>query len=178
MTPTTYSWLTTINAILVKNGDSTVTTANFSWITLLNALANVGNWITDFRMEHRSFIPTIPTTTPAQTVVDSYSMNDAYAGLATVVSYKVKNIVVEIDPLWPCDQATTFLVTITGIGGAPNKVYTVNVAAGATSGRADPDETLALASYQAVTVQGTADVAPVSPPQNVRVRMVTEYVAP
>jgi hypothetical protein len=170
--------LTVVNAILAKNGDAVVTTATFSWITLLNALANVGTWISDFRMEHSSFIPTIPTTGSPTTVIDTYSLNDAYAGLATVVSYKVKNIVVEIDPLYACDQATTYTVTITGIAPAVDKTYTINIAAGATTGRIDPDETLALASYKVVTVRGTADVAPVSPPQNVRVRMVTEYVAP
>jgi len=174
MTPATFAWLTPINAILARNGDAVVTAATFNWLTLLNALANVGNWVSIFRSDHTSFAPVIPTTTSAQHRIEAFSINDLYAGLDATVSYKVKNIVVNIPTLEVCDQALTFTITFVGIAVA-DKVYTVNVLANGITGRADPDEELLLSEYQDVTIDATADVAPVSAPTNVSVHITTEY---
>jgi hypothetical protein len=176
MTPTTFSWLQTVNAILVRNGDAVMTAASFNWLTLLNALANVGNWVSIFRSDHTSYCPSIPEVTPALRRIESFSINDLYAGLNTDVHYKLKNIVVNIPALDVCNQQLTFTITAVGIA-ASNKVYTVSVLANATTGRLDPDELLHLSQYQVFTIDATANVSPSTPPANVTVHVTTEFEA-
>ena len=65
-------------------------------------------------------------------------------------------------------MATTYRVTLTGIG-VGDKVYTVALAGGVTTGSTAIDEVLALSEYQVVTVEGQTDTIPGSPPVGVMV---------
>jgi len=131
--------------------------------------------VTQFRLVHGCKAETIPTTSPDLFRLGRFSLYYCYRGLDSAPRFKVLSVEVKVLRA-PCDADMTFLVTVAGIGGAPDKVYTVPVLAGATSGLVAPDEVLALADYQDVTVDGTTDTPPGVAPEGIEVWFSTEYV--
>lgn len=131
--------------------------------------------VLQFRVVHGVSGDTVPLTAPNSFLLGAFSLYQTYKLLAASPRFRVCGI--EIKALRvPCDVPMTFTVTIAGIGGAPNKVYTVGVPAGVQTALLEPMEALDLADYQDVRVEASTDTPPGVAPEGIEVWITTEYV--
>ena len=134
--------------------------------------------VNQFRLVHGAKADTVPVTVPDLFRFGRFSLYYCYKGLDAAPRFKVLAVEVKVTRV-ACDVDMTFPVVIAGIGGAPDKTYSVPVLAGAYSGTlipVPPDDVLALASYQDVTIDGQTDTPPGVAPEGVEVWLTTEYV--
>jgi len=132
--------------------------------------------VLQFRVVHGVSGDTVPETAPGLYLLGAFSLNQTYKALAASPRYRVTGIEVKV-LRQTCDVDMTFLVTIAGIGGAPDKVYTLPLGAGLADALLEPMEALNLASYQDVRVEASTDTPPGIAPEGIEVWFTTEYVA-
>lgn len=131
--------------------------------------------VLQFRVVHGVSGDTVPETAPGLYLLGAFSLNQTYKALAASPRYRVTGIEVKV-LRQACDVAITFLVTIAGLGGAPDKIYTLALGAGLADALLEPMEALDLASYRDVRIEASTDTPPGIAPEGIEVWFTTEYV--
>ena len=132
-----------------------------------------GGGVSTFRLEHDFTAPTIDRTGSPPQVLGQRSMAYSYADLDS------KNFKVRLADLYiaePAGAGVTITITLSGKGGAVDKVWTMDTAAAESDESVTIDATQSTDDYDLLTVEAVNKAGGTTAPVGVRVTIFTEYV--